>query len=440
MAEYGQDRVTQYAGAVPEGRRGACGLMDSGETGGQRQRVSRFAQRRHRKETARGPGIPVAGAAGPVQGRRQRGQSGGRRGTVAAQGQRHVTMVLQAGQANRVARRDVRRLALKRGLRVPQRPGERWVLKASNEVSTRPAAAREKEVRPLTFQYALTARVPAETRSRTSGRDPCQPFTSTASTQEPTTRTPIHGVSANSSWASASDRRRAPRGSPPNPRATALTSPDWTRVRQAASPMTEPSTQPKDSTSRTPSADTGLPPVTPPPDPKAKGGRGPSHQGQHRHIVSSVNDLYVGEARELLNATGLLRRTIRRGMRQVTQTEPLQPTQAELLRLAESRPGITVMAAAQEMRLAPNTVSTLVRALTDAELLSRSRGTTDGRTALLSITERARQRLAERRDLRAELVARALGRLTDADRQALLAAVPALLRLAEGVEADERAA
>jgi DNA-binding MarR family transcriptional regulator len=85
-------------------------------------------------------------------------------------------------------------------------------------------------------------------------------------------------------------------------------------------------------------------------------------------------------------------------------------------------------------------VSTLVRALTDAELLSRSRGTTDGRTALLSITERARQRLAERRDLRAELVARALGRLTDADRQALLAAVPALLRLAEGVEADERAA
>jgi DNA-binding MarR family transcriptional regulator len=135
-----------------------------------------------------------------------------------------------------------------------------------------------------------------------------------------------------------------------------------------------------------------------------------------------VNDLYVGEARELLNATGLLRRTIRRGMRQVTQTEPLQPTQAELLRLA------------------PNTVSTLVRALTEAELLSRSRGTTDGRTALLSITERARQRLAERRDLRAELVARALGRLTDADRQALLAAVPALLRLAEGVEADERAA
>ena len=153
-----------------------------------------------------------------------------------------------------------------------------------------------------------------------------------------------------------------------------------------------------------------------------------------------MNDLYAGEARELLDATGLLRRTIRRGMRRVTQTEPLQPTQAELLRLAESKPGITVMAAAQEMRLAPNTVSTLVRALTDADLLSRSRGTTDGRTALLTITERARKRLAERRDLRAELVARSLGRLTDADRQVLLAAVPVLLRLAEGVEADERAA
>jgi DNA-binding MarR family transcriptional regulator len=157
-------------------------------------------------------------------------------------------------------------------------------------------------------------------------------------------------------------------------------------------------------------------------------------------IVSSVNELFSAEVRELLDATALLRRTVRRGLRQVSRSEPLPPTQAELLRLAESRPGITVAAAAQEMRLAPNTVSALVGSLTAAGLLRRSRGTEDARTALLTITPRARKRLAERSDLRAELVAWAFARLSPADRRVLIAAAPALLRLAEGVEAYDRAA
>jgi DNA-binding MarR family transcriptional regulator len=153
-----------------------------------------------------------------------------------------------------------------------------------------------------------------------------------------------------------------------------------------------------------------------------------------------VNDSSTGAARELLEATGLVRRTVRRALRQASAPEPLSPTHCELLRLAESRPGITVAEAAQELRLAPNTVSTLVGKLTSAGLLSRSRGTADGRTALLTITVSARQRLAERRDLRAELAGQALGQLSQADRQALAAAVPALIRLAEEMETIERAA
>jgi len=153
-----------------------------------------------------------------------------------------------------------------------------------------------------------------------------------------------------------------------------------------------------------------------------------------------VNDSSIVAASELLEATGLVRRTIRRALRQTAAPEPLPPTHCELLRLAESRPGITVAEAAQELRLAPNTVSTLVGKLTSGGLLSRSRGTTDGRTALLTVTASARQRLAERRDLRAELAGHALGRLSQADRQALAAAVPALIRLAEEMETIERAA
>jgi DNA-binding MarR family transcriptional regulator len=139
-------------------------------------------------------------------------------------------------------------------------------------------------------------------------------------------------------------------------------------------------------------------------------------------------------AAELIAAISIVRRTARRTVRQAWQQDPLPPAQSELLRLAADRPGITVADAAQELRLAPNTVSTLVSRLTNAGLLSRAKGATDGRTALLTVTDKARQRVAEFRDLRAELAGRALAQLPDADQQALAAAVPAMLRLAERME------
>ena len=124
-------------------------------------------------------------------------------------------------------------------------------------------------------------------------------------------------------------------------------------------------------------------------------------------------------------------------MRQAWRQEPLPPAQSELLRLTASRPGITVADAAQELHLAPNTVSTLVGKLTAAGLLQRGRGAADGRTALLTVTDRARRRLAEYRDLRAELAGQAMAMLSAADQRALTSAVPALLRLAEGMKASE---
>jgi DNA-binding MarR family transcriptional regulator len=139
-------------------------------------------------------------------------------------------------------------------------------------------------------------------------------------------------------------------------------------------------------------------------------------------------------AAELFTVISVIRRTARRAARQAWAQEPLPPAQSELLRLTAARPGITVADAAQELRLAPNTVSTLVGRLTDAGLLSRERGAQDARTALLAVTDKARRRLAEFRDLRAELAGQALARLTQQDQQTLAAAVPALLRLAEQME------
>jgi DNA-binding MarR family transcriptional regulator len=141
-------------------------------------------------------------------------------------------------------------------------------------------------------------------------------------------------------------------------------------------------------------------------------------------------------AAELLGAIGAIRRIARRAVRSVWTEEPLPPAQSELLRLAAARPGISVAEAAHELRLAPNTVSTLVGRLTAAGLLGRGRAASDGRSVRLTVTGKAQRRIAEWRDLRAELAARALDRLTDSDRKALADAVPALLRFAAQLEEE----
>jgi DNA-binding MarR family transcriptional regulator len=145
-------------------------------------------------------------------------------------------------------------------------------------------------------------------------------------------------------------------------------------------------------------------------------------------------------AADLFTAISVIRRTARRAARQAWGQQPLPPAQSELLRLAAARPSITVADAAQELRLAPNTVSTLVGRLTDAGLLRRDRSARDGRATLLTVTEKAKRRLAEFRDLRAELAGQALAQLAEQDRDALARAVPALLRLSDELERHEPAA
>jgi DNA-binding MarR family transcriptional regulator len=173
--------------------------------------------------------------------------------------------------------------------------------------------------------------------------------------------------------------------------------------------------------------------------------------GTAGYIVSSVNEIAAAEAEDarlaaarktaadLFAAVSVIRRAARRVARQAWAQEPLPPAQSELLRLAVARPGVTVADAAHELRLAPNTVSTLVGRLTDAGLLTRAKSPTDGRTALLTATDKAMQRRAEFRDLRADLAGQALARLREEDQRALARAAPALLRLSDEMERHEPA-
>lgn len=138
---------------------------------------------------------------------------------------------------------------------------------------------------------------------------------------------------------------------------------------------------------------------------------------------------------ELMDVVGTLRRSVRRIVRQDWPHRPLTESEVEVLRLLRARPGLRVREAAAALSLAPNTVSTLVGRLVDQDLLERREDERDGRAARLSLSAAAARRIAAWRDRRQHVIERALGRLPEADRQAIARALPALGRLAREVEA-----
>ncbi|MCW3840885.1 MarR family transcriptional regulator [Micromonospora yasonensis] len=126
---------------------------------------------------------------------------------------------------------------------------------------------------------------------------------------------------------------------------------------------------------------------------------------------------------------GELHRLLRRSAAGRANRDALPEAQVELMLLVRAEPGISGKEAARRLGTAPNTVSTLVRDLTDAGLLDRERDPADRRVVRLRLTDAARTRMAEHAAHRAALLTEALATLDPAARAAVLAAVPALDRL-----------
>lgn len=137
---------------------------------------------------------------------------------------------------------------------------------------------------------------------------------------------------------------------------------------------------------------------------------------------------------ELMEITGGLRRVTRRRLREDIPPPRLRGAQIELLHVVSDRPGIGVTAAARHLHLADNSVSTLVNQLVANGMLLREPDPVDRRAARLQVTEEARERMARWRERRASLVGAVFGELTDADRAAVEAALPALRRMLERLE------
>ncbi|MFF9033112.1 MarR family winged helix-turn-helix transcriptional regulator [Streptomyces iakyrus] len=142
---------------------------------------------------------------------------------------------------------------------------------------------------------------------------------------------------------------------------------------------------------------------------------------------------------ELADALVGVQRLIRRRLRRQTPDPRLRGAEVELLRLVVARPGVGISDAARELGLAANSVSTLVNQLAGAGYLVRETDPADRRAARLLPTPAAETRLRDWRRRRAELVRRHVARLDEPDRRALMAAVPALRKLADTLheEAEE---
>lgn len=130
-----------------------------------------------------------------------------------------------------------------------------------------------------------------------------------------------------------------------------------------------------------------------------------------------------------------IQRAARRRIRRDLGVEPLSGAQVELLRLVIEHPGIGVSGAARELHLAGNSVSTLVNHLVSAGYVVRETDPADRRAVRLTATRHGVDRLDRWADRRAQLFGEQLALMDPADRDALEAALPALLRLADGLAA-----
>lgn len=139
---------------------------------------------------------------------------------------------------------------------------------------------------------------------------------------------------------------------------------------------------------------------------------------------------------DLADVLGGIQRLVRRQVRRDMTGPRLRGAQLELLQLVGERPGIRVSAAARELYLAGNSVSTLVNQLTAAGLLTRQTDPDDRRSALLTPTDEGRAQVERWLERRRLPVARRVAGLSAEDQAALRAALPVLRGLAQDLHEE----
>jgi DNA-binding MarR family transcriptional regulator len=139
-------------------------------------------------------------------------------------------------------------------------------------------------------------------------------------------------------------------------------------------------------------------------------------------------------ADELLSAMASIRRI---GRRRATRPEflgSLTGAQLELVKVVRRRPRISVAEAGRELYLAPNTISTLVKSLSQLGILVRRKDTEDRRVGRLDLEADIRSDVNAWRDRRVDAIASGIRALSPSAQEHLASSLSVLQELSEVLE------
>jgi DNA-binding MarR family transcriptional regulator len=129
-----------------------------------------------------------------------------------------------------------------------------------------------------------------------------------------------------------------------------------------------------------------------------------------------------------------LRRAMRKAARTAEPAKTLTVAQLELLSCLAEHPGSRPGELARMLRLAPNTVTTLINALTPHGLVSRATADNDRRAVAMRLTDAGERAVRDWQITNAAILRNAVGELSAAQQRALDRAVPALDALARAID------
>jgi DNA-binding MarR family transcriptional regulator len=132
------------------------------------------------------------------------------------------------------------------------------------------------------------------------------------------------------------------------------------------------------------------------------------------------------EVRQLTDVVTRLRRALRASIRTDYPWEALPMAQIELMQCLAERDGARVGELAAVLRLRQNTVSGLLQQLASGGMIEREPDPLDRRAVLVRLSEAGAQRLADWQRAHERRIGAALDELGDAQRAAIVAALPAL--------------
>ena len=139
-----------------------------------------------------------------------------------------------------------------------------------------------------------------------------------------------------------------------------------------------------------------------------------------------VQDVDAG-AHTIISTLDRLYRLLRR----ILPPDNLSLTAASTLKRLESGDTLRLTDLSVLEGITQPAMTQLVSRLEKENLAERVKDSSDGRVVLIRITEAGREALRARREIRARRLGELLAALPDADREAILAALPALDRLHE---------